>query len=510
MTSSNCAAVLQANDCAFLRRALQRCEQHSSYGDILCTINGLVARLEGMGSLVSASLYLLGMRYACLSLSAAALLHHLEGYHHVSSEPLGLETSISLVSCLFHALQANQFGNQGFSTAPMLKAVTGEGGTHDGYKLHDTLFWADWEGPTDTIHPYILLLTKLKSCTILQQALERSLRALFPDSRFPGQSIYTCVMGLVDEGESEQAVTYMRRISERCDDSLPGISKFYRLRDLLADEKISELLPKVAGEFEYAEILRSQLLGMERRLGIKWQPRKSIHTSITDQQRVTSEEPLLTLDGDCAGFDSTDRLIAEIRALGCSRKLGELGRIAELLDEHDGAEIPVTLSAFEDEPSELAWCPQRSPIEFSNALLLSRHDSSVPWSPSTLGLLRGRFDSEGTPLEYERSLHLMQLGYLVMRPQGHKVRPGAHSDGGWRGWQETGHIVAWDRVAGEFLAVFVGKGHGLIDPGLASPSLQPPPGLRAVGGICVPGHFPGPRAGSGVRDSRFHFELGSL
>jgi hypothetical protein len=501
---------IQVNGCGSLRRALQRCERHNSYSEILCAINGLVARLEDLRSPVSTCLYVLGMHYACLSLSPPALYHHLEGYRHVSSEPLSFDTSVSLVSSLFRTLKKVQFGDPGFSTLPMLKLVTGEGGgASDACRLHDALFWADPNGSTSSVHQYILLLTKLKSRTVLQQVLDQSLQDISPNSIFPIKRAYDCVMGLMDEGESEQAATYLKQISERCHDTLPGISKFHGLRRLLADEKTSELLPKIAGDLEYADMLQNQLYDMETRLGIKWQSQKSIHTSIADPQCVASEEPLLTTDGDCAGFDSVERFTAEIQTFGCSSEPGELGRIADLLNEHDGTEIPVTtISTFEAGSSELAWLPQCSPIEFSSAPIPSRHDCSAPWSPSTLGLLRGRIDC-GVPLENERPLHLMQLGYLVMLQQAPMLHARAKADDGHY-WKETGHIVAWDRVGGQLLAVFVGKGHGLIEPGLPPPSLKPPPGLGRVEGITVPGHKLGRRTGAAIRYSKFHFDVDSL
>ncbi|RMJ25376.1 hypothetical protein PHISP_03772 [Aspergillus sp. HF37] len=384
----------------------------------------------------------------------------------------------------------------------MLKLVTGEEGASEGCRLHDILFWAGPNGSTSSIHQYILLLTKLKSRTVLQQVLDQSLQDISSI-----QPLYDCVVGLMDEGESEQAATYLKQISERRDDSLPGISKFPGLRRILADEETSKLLPKIAGELEYAGILQNQLYDMETRLGIKWQPQKSIHTSISDPQCVASEEPLLTPDGNCAGFGSVERLIAEIRDFGCSSELAELGRIADLLNEHDGAEIPV-MPGFKIESPELAWRPQCSPVEFSGAPLPSRHDCSAPWSPSTLGLLRGRIDC-GVPLENERTLHLMQLGYLVMLQQAPIWHARAKADDGHY-WKETGHIVAWDRVAGQLLAVFVGKGHGLVEPGLPPLSLKPPPGLRRVEGISVPGHMPRRGTGAEIRNSKYHFDVDSL
>ncbi|RJE17568.1 hypothetical protein PHISCL_10096 [Aspergillus sclerotialis] len=246
---------------------------------------------------------------------------------------------------------------------------------------------------------------------------------------------------------------------------------------------------------------------MERRLGIQWQTAELVHTSISNSQCVASGKPLLSIEGDCTGFDSIERLIAGIRHLGCSKSLDDLGMVADLLNEHDGSEIPVCLSTLDDGPYHLAWRPQCSPIEFSNAPLPASHNSSKPWSPSTLGLIRGQLDSNGTTLENEPSLHLMQLGYLVMQRK-NPILPSSmaqFADGPM--WQETGHIVAWDRVAGGFLIVFVGKGHGLIDPGLRPSTLQPPPGLSPVAVVSIPKHFYSAGAASGIQNGKLHFDV---
>lgn len=504
-TNRNCAMVIQANGCALLQVALRNCEQHHSYGEILLIINGIVARLQRLKAPVSSSIHILGMYYACLSLSTPALYNHLKGYCDLTSDLLSHETSVSLVDTLVYALESIRFGNPGFSTLPMLKLVTGEGGTSTAYRLHDVLFWAHHNHPTNSIEQYVFLLAKLRSNLVLQEVMDISLQDVSPDLQSPVQSKYACVLALANDGNPKEAARYLRQISERLDDTLPGISKFQGLTALLAHEEISKILPELAGDLEYVDIVDSQLGHMERSLGLQWQTVGSVHTSISNSQCVTSGKPLLSIEGDCAGFDSIERLIVGIRRLGCSNSFDDLGMIADLLNEHDGSEISVCLSTLDDGPYNLAWRPQCSPIEFSNAPLPARYDSSKPWSPSTLGLIRGQLDSNGTALENEPSLHLMQLGYLVMQRRS-PILPSSmiqFADGPM--WQETGHIVAWDRVVGGFLIVFVGKGHGLIDPGLCPSSLQPPPGLSPVTVVSIPKHFYSARTASSIQNGKLHF-----
>lgn len=491
VTNASSAVAVQLHDGALLRKALRKCEGSHSYGEILSVVNGIVARLARLGARgrtrapVLKSTHVLGMHYACLSFCAPALYRHLEGYSQVTSDPLDLETSSSLVDALLNALQSIQFGNKESSPLPMLNLVTGEGRASSAPKLHDIL---SWKGPNDSsgsIQRYILLLIKLGSQRILRGELDKLLREVPSDVRFPDQSTYAWVLALADAGKPKDARTYMRQISERCDGTLPGISKFCGLPAMLANKETSELLPETAGQLEYMAILQRQLCEIEARLGIEWQPMGSSHTSMSDSQFTASGKPLLGVEGDCTGFDGIERLIASIQISGRSKSYDDLGIIADLLNEHDGSEIPVSLPTLEDSPCEFAWRPQCSPIEFSNAPHPIRYDSSVPWSPSTLGLIRARVDSEAAPGENDGSLHLMQLGYLVMRPR-IRASPSNTAHSGDRPWQETGHIVALDRLAGNFLMVFVGKGYGLLDPGVLAPILQPQLGFSAVAPVFIP------------------------
>lgn len=496
--------MFQAKDCAFLRRALPQCERSNSYSEILCTINGFVARLESMHLSVSPSLHILGMRYACLSLSAPALYYHLRGYRQTGSQHMTFTDSLTLVHSLLHGIRLIETGDPGRSLRPILRVVTGEGsGTQGGYRLHDCL---SPERLPEYIFDYLLALIKLKSRSLRGRVLSRSLAVISRISPFPVVVAYSIAMALVGQGKSNPAATYLSQISQRCGNSLPGILKFRDLPGLLADETINGLLPKAAGERRYMDIVRQQIYHMERILGIQWLPEQSVHASVGDMKCVASDQPLLTIDGTCAGFDSDKRLIDTLIYFGRSNKLGDLARIADLLHEHDGTEIRVSLRTERTEPYELAWRPQCSPIEFSNALPPRGHDPSVPWSPSALGLLRGRHDSAGVPQENDRTLHLMQLGYLVMRSRRRGLRGEVQPDDD-HPWHETGHIVTWDRVNDIFLIVFMGKGHGKMNPGLPPSSQQPPPGLSRIRNIHTFYRDVPWRRKFEMPYSRFHFDV---
>lgn len=482
-------ALLQTESCKPLAQTLERCERFDSYRDILTAINGIIARIKRLRDPVNSELYVLGMRYACSCLSVPALKYHLEGYHKAGFRKLDTETSVVLIKSLLSSLHSMQSEDPGFNTSPILDLVIGGGSEQASqYNLHDILCWAGPEGSIESIDEYVPLLMMQRSDASLHSVWNRLLLAISPaSSSRTFQSAYACMMAMIDTAKPETAVKYLRQISKRAGNTLPGISQFEKLGVLLSDTKICEVLPDLAGEKEYLNVLDNQLGYLEKRLGINWQPEKSLHASVSDPDCIATGQSLITIDGDSAGFDSSSRLVSEIQALGCSRSSMDLGRIAYLLDEHEGSEIPVSLPTSGHTSYEFVWLPQRSPIEFSNCLLPGKTDMSAPWSNATLGLIQAKLVRDGV-VASDRSLHLMQLGYLVMRtaPQDKAVseKQGA--------WQESGHIVAWDRTGGQFLAVFIGQGYGVVDPGLRSQSRQIPSGLGAIARITLSGDIDTP------------------
>lgn len=515
VTEAETAAVLQSSHCMLLSQTLERCQRYNPRTDILSALDGIIARLKILKMPVSRHTHVLGMQYACLGHSAPALKRHLEGYCSVSSKTLDLQSSISLVNALLSFIESVQFDDPGYDTNGILSLVTGESGSAlpSQHQLHNILCWSDSEGTTDSVGQYALLLIKLQSRGVLQQTWDRVLHSLSPQSPpHDFHSAYTCVLALVESGKSERAVNCLKDLSKRANNTLPGTSNYPRLSALLVDQAVNETIPPLAGQKELLGILGNQLTIIEGRLGIKWQPHKSLHSNISDPLCTVSGQTLFSIDGDSKGFDSEDRLIAEIHALGHSKSPADLGTIANLLDEHEGNEIPVSLSATEYVPHEFAWLPRRSPIEFSATQFPadSRTDMSIPWSPRTLGLIRVRVINDGVGPASDCSLHLMQLGSLVMKPvpQSDKMKHEKQHT-----WQPSGHIVALDRTSGQLLAVFVGKQHGFLDPGIqpSLPLFQCGPG--AVAGLALPGDDSGDLA-LGKRpfpfedpSSRLHIEM---
>lgn len=488
VNTTESGALLQTQ-CEALGRALERCQRYNSYGEILSAINALVSRLERLKVAVSRDLYFLGIQYACLGFSAPALKHHLHGYRRVDSRRLDLQSSHELVKSLLSSLRSICFEDPGHDTSLMLSLITGENRSPQDsqYTLDDILYWSGNEACPESIETYASLLGKLGSENSLRRLWNRLRQKLSTDQ---GPQVldaaYSCVIAFVDAGKPETAAACLKEISQHANNALPAISRTSRITTLLAESNIRAALSELSGEQELTRILEDQLRVIESRLGLKWQEEQSFHSNINDPSCRVTERPLLTIDGESVGFDSAQRLVAEIRALGSSNSRSDLATIADLLNEHEGDEIPLFTQNHETGSLEFAWFPQCSPIEFSDGLTPAGSNASVPRSSSSLGLMRARFDDHGTPLGMERSLHLIQLGYLGMRSASSVTDSDPSHPRPLDEWKDTGHIVAWDRVAGNFLIVFIGKGRGVIDPGLQSPSIQPPSGLGVVSKLVMP------------------------
>ncbi|OJJ44127.1 hypothetical protein ASPZODRAFT_145239 [Penicilliopsis zonata CBS 506.65] len=508
-TVNDCASI-QIRSCNQLLEIFDRLEHHHSYQELLLTINGINERFERIEAPVSWKLYLLGMRYACRTFSVPALKHHLNGFRSANSQPLDLRSSTALVNTLITTLQSLQSECPDLDTRPMLSLITGEGAhsnlSETETKLHEILSWPN--GDREGIELYITLLASLGSEAALHEIWEAFIHSPLTPEKF--QPAYSTVLSLFARGRTETALLYLKQLSECANNALPGISNFRPLATFFRDEKLLGSLLELAGPDEFNTILESQLRSLEQRLGIKWDSKVSRHISLSDAKSLATGQPLFTIEGDSSGYESQERLFTEIRLLGCSKSKSELGQIIDMLDEHEGSEIPVRILNDRSLAFEFAWFPRSSPIEFSDSLLPARYDMSRPWSPVTLGLIRARPDDSGSPVSYGNSLHLIQLGYLNMRPILDSVDEAQSKT--MYSWKETGHLVAWDRTAGKFLAVFVGKGHGVIEPGLQVTPQQPPAGLYSLEEVEVvdnSGDFWSVSPKSPIKSSsaNYHFDL---
>ncbi|RAK82607.1 uncharacterized protein BO72DRAFT_443449 [Aspergillus fijiensis CBS 313.89] len=445
--------LLQSRQCVPLSKALALCERHNQFREVLSAIHGIITRVERINGHCSKRLYVLGMYYAALAFSVPALKRYLEGYLACGSQRLGPNESRLLVHALLDASRYLAFCEETRDMGAMIGLVTGDAQPSNN-RLHDILYWAgpghrnSWSGS------YFTLLVKFNSKALQKALWARLIDDLSPEShKNQFQAVYTCVEALIDAGDTQRAITFLNQISERANNTLPFFSTAKSLCYALPADKLQASL---IGEVEHTEILNQLLTDMENRLGIRWQSNLLLHSSASEPLTVASEQPLLTIDGDSTGYESVERLLTQIHSFGCSKSKADLGQIADSLNEHDGRLLSSLAIADADTNMEYAWCPQNAPLEFPESLSSIRTDFSKPWTPSTLGLLRVSPDPSGQCLAGKRSLHLMQLGYLVARPR----MPQGRNSQDATNWKQTGHIIAWDRFHGQLVAVFVGPVHG--------------------------------------------------
>ncbi|KAL4764190.1 uncharacterized protein BDW70DRAFT_148159 [Aspergillus foveolatus] len=461
--------------------ALERCERGSTDGDILAFINGLEARLKLIdgGNHVATHIHHMGIRYACSALSEPSLRHHLQSYLAAGGKTLGLYESLALVERLLSALQTLSFQDPKRDVSGLFRLVTGEAGP-DSPSLHRILFWARNDVSPMSVGGYLSLLVKTKDDTvrhkIWSEYLQRTVRNRTPIFR-EYQSAYVYAMSLVDAGDSPGAVSALKQVSVLARNDLPGISHFERVRDLLEDDAINEVLSQIVSEREYAKILDIKLGDIEQRLGITWlddlDPDESLHLGLSDN-RAASDQPIFDMDGDSSGYESPERLVAEIRAHGNSKSIVDHCKIADLLDDYEGSLIPISIESWPTSDTKFYWAPQRSPLELGKAISVS--DCSQDVLLSKVGLARVIASKEENPYALVQTLHLIQLGYLLAE----RPRSSEHSSEVSPQLEETGYLVAWDRAYARMLVVFAGTCRGPVGAAVEFGDISEPSAFRAI------------------------------
>lgn len=467
-----------------LKKALVNCQRYHTSREILSALNALISRLENLQIKVPPYFHTEGMYYAAQCFLTPALEHHLNGFRRVTSSPLKAEDGVDIARALLFSLRTVFFTNPEYDISLMLGLVAGEG-PHAGrfsHKLSDILRFELGACAT-----YVKLLREMRANRSLKAAWKSLSRQLTPDCR--GEMLddaYDCVLTFLDAGMVKFAMDCLKDLSSKVGNSPPSIPILSRLASALAEHELQAPTGVFARQQEVVAVLDDQLRHVERRLGLEWQEMSAHHSSIDSPLLPATDRSLLSIDGESVGFESVQRLVAEINALGGSHYRSDLGIIADLLNEHDGSEIPLFTQDLETESWEFAWIPRCSPIEFANCLIPPGTDMSVPWSSAALGLLRARLDHRGRPVSLERSRHLMQLGYLAKRPASAAEHSGPLRQEHAEDWTDTGYLVAFDRIRSEFVLIFLGQGSGVISPGLQFSSLEPCPQLGSISTLAMP------------------------
>lgn len=470
------AAQLQGRHCRTLGHALQRCERHSTYTEILSTLSDIITRLQRYKLSIRPQIFELAMCYAVLDLSASALGPLLQGYDKVVSSEFISGTGGPVLKALLGAIESAALDNLQYNTKLLLAELTGEGKAAPQSRptLHGMLLGTP-DRDRQNWSMYLCIMAKLQSEQTLQALWKQYLKVLNDGDENTYHSAYNVVIALIQARRSNTAVNFLEDISQRSGDTLPHIATLHNLQPLIDDPIVGEALPDLVQGDHYEQLLESRLEDIEQRLGIRWQgtqqlEERNAHFSITPDSSwaIFQDQPLLTIDGNSAGYDDPARLYPELRARGCSKSVDDLGHLVNLLNEQDGnaQEIVIHLNfnrrrlhgLHTQLPSlELRWCPEHSPIEFADSPVSALSKQPQEWTPASLGLIRARSMINGVPQAGTRCLHLLQLGSLDMR------------HGPSEPWQPSGYIVAWDRQHGEMIALFVGKNYGLIDRGPTPP-----------------------------------------
>lgn len=453
----------------FATGVLQRCEENNTYSELVSVLSDIATRHVRLQlpRLNTDS----GLAYAALDLSMPAFQHFLQNRQELYVPPLSFSNGRSVINALFESIESVLFERPNYDTSYILASLTGEGeqSPRDQPTLHDILH----ESPDKDRRnwtTYLCVLARLHSRDALINSWKRYMADFDRTQKDSCHLAYNVILALVRSRRSDEAAVLLEDISQRSEDNLPHIATLRNIQALLDDPMVSEALPDLVKGHHYKKLLETRLVDMESRLGIRWeevqsQAKSKAHVGVTPDSpwTVFKDQPLLTIDGNCAGYEDPVRLWSEIRAHGCSKSRNDLLRIVDVLNEQDGTPQRVAVwpvgrdmqESFQSEFSsiEFQWNPEHSPLEFSESPLPALSDRSAKCTPVTLGLLRARATVNGVPQGNNKCLHLIQLGTL-------DIRFGAEDS-----WLRSGYIVAWDRQYGEMIALYVGAGYGVIDRG---------------------------------------------
>lgn len=452
---------------------VRRCEENNTYSELVSALSDITTRLIRLELPRLGTDH--GLQYAALDLSMPAFQHFLHNRQESFAPPLSFSNGGSVINALFESIESLLFERPNYDTRYILASLTGEG--EQAPREHPTLHQILHESRDKDRRnwaTYLCVLARLHSRDAFIASWKKYMADFDRISQDSCHLAYNVVLALVRSRRSDEAAVLLEDISQRSKDNLPHIATLRNVQVLLDDPVVSEALPDLVNGRHYEELLESRLVDMESRLGIRWEEvqwsaKGKGHVGVTPDSpwTVFKDQPLLTIDGNCAGYEDPVRLWSEVQARGCSKSRNDLRQIADVLNEQDGTAQRVAIWPVGQDMQdffqshfptvEFQWNPEHSPLEFSETPLPALYNRSDKCTPATLGLLRARATVNGVPQDTNKCLHLIQLGTLDMRF-------GAEDE-----WLRSGYIVAWDRQFGEMIALYVGAGSGIIDRGPTSP-----------------------------------------
>ncbi|KAJ5726687.1 uncharacterized protein N7483_008044 [Penicillium malachiteum] len=452
--------------CTHLSVASARCQSNSTYSEIYTLLRDFVVRLERANLPVQPGLLELCIYYAALDLSLPALHDSILQWRKRNPDQVIQHSQI--VQALTMAIDAASFEDPGYDTASLRAEITGEGAdlSKNPCLLRDVLCHSHYPNLQE-LGFLLRLMSRIGSEKMLYEMYARFIGSL--DGKYEAcSSAYSLCVALVRAGRSETARDFLKYISRMSSGSLPHIQSFHHLHILINDSIVGESFANLVNGEQYRELIDAGLVSMQHRPGRSRQTTEennTSHVSVGASLWETFTNQPFKVDDEIAGYSDISSLYRKIQSRGMTKSGGELNQIIDLLNNYDGDVIEVSVQphmtpdeldsiSTKLEKAAFRWCPQRSPIEFTNSAVPNLTGESTRWDPASLGLMWARSWAHGSPQAGANTLHLMQLGYLEMRD---------NPDDPWR---PSGYIAAWDRQFGEMVALFVGEYSAVIDPGL--------------------------------------------
>ncbi|OAT11159.1 hypothetical protein BDBG_06110 [Blastomyces gilchristii SLH14081] len=444
---------------------------------VLSTVNALVARFTLLKVRVPKQLHILGMHAAAQHFSAPALRSYLHSYVAAGHGPLPRNSARRLLRYLYLSCQMSIFESPMIDLGPMRELVTGldEYGSAIQPNLFSLLSMSGYVRLRYIYSYYFQLLGIIGGSRRLLD-IWPTVRDRFtesPSDRHVRTFVTSYLAALLRSGFGYEAAYFAEQLSaiSNLNDFLPA-----SMWKQLLEQENSEGLLKLVSSQTMNVIMVEALTSMETSLGITWDPDgggRHLKTTDTDpwwdQWPADAMLPSLDSDSNKSGsLGCIKRLFREIELYGSSRSTKELARVANLLHDFEGIEVPLgSTKDYLGQVHEFAWLPQCCPIEFSNNVPPSPYNIAGPQTPSSLGLIRAFHDIDGKPIPLSmRKLYLMQLGYVCERRRGSAEGGVNSTTGDISKWRDTGHIICWDRLHERLIMIFLGKGWGTIDPGL--------------------------------------------
>jgi hypothetical protein len=459
----------------FLNAVLRLRYKHQ-YREILAAINAILTRLHKFGIKSIQNVLISGMRYSCRAFSAPALRHYLEEYSKREYPVLSARTAWVLVHDLALGFQLRKWEDPTIDKSPMLQVIAGV--DYDGSltNSHTTLYSLFDRSRTKQVDELMAEYSRLlghlgdfKGVSGVWYDIQNRLREGTSTSHF--LSARACLWAFIDSGNPQTAILAARDILAYGGQNETITLPLWK-RLLEHDDK--GLLRDLTNQTTIEALLDQELRSVEQRMGVKWSGGEKGRHFKAGNMEIWSDydvhDSLHESANSISNSEDTKRLVGEIVARGSSKSRASLSLIADLLNEYEGLEVPLGTRVDEEHGSlEYAWFPRCCPVEFSNDPTPLCYDMATSWTSSSLGLIRALPDCGGVPFKDGRAIYLMQLGYLGVRRGEHPVlcenRRAVHLDS----WTCTGHVVGWDRIKESFIILFMGKGYGILDPGLLKP-----------------------------------------